>query len=119
MLWLIAALIWFPILFPSPVVIDAYDHKKTEVASAYEPLMLPLLPKLTRKRFRQHGISRACASKHAPMLRMNSVPLKRDYAGPQEIISDFPHATNRVQTIRRPDLVSPPKLNFPCGCKAS
>ena len=41
------------------------------------------------------------------------MPVKRDYAGPQEIISDFPNATNRVQTIRRPDLVSPPNLKFP------
>src|SRR5207237_4186813 len=35
------------------------------------------------------------------------------YAGPQEIISNLPDATNRVQTIRRPDLVAPPKLKFP------
>src|SRR6476660_8841997 len=44
---LIAALIWLPKLFPSPVVMDAYDRKKTEVASAYEPLVLPLLPMLS------------------------------------------------------------------------
>jgi hypothetical protein len=58
----------------------------------------------------------------APALRARSAaaqpaddppPLKRDYAGPQEIVSYFPHAVNRVQTIRRPDLVVPPNLKFP------
>jgi len=109
---LIAALIWLPKLFPSPVVMDAYDHRKTEVASAYEPLVLPLLPKLSAS---DSGSMRPAAP--APQTRSSDAddpaPLKRDYAGPQEIISDFPHATNRVQTIRRPDLVSPPELKFP------
>jgi hypothetical protein len=35
------------------------------------------------------------------------------YAGLVEIHSQLPHATNRVQTILRPDLVNPPKLKFP------
>jgi len=35
------------------------------------------------------------------------------YAGPQEIVSTLPDATNNVQTIRRPDLIAPPKLKFP------
>ncbi|HET9166294.1 MAG TPA: energy transducer TonB [Candidatus Angelobacter sp.] len=109
---LIAALIWLPKLFPSPVVMEAYDHRKTEVASAYEPLVLPLLPRLSAS---DSGSMRSAA--HAPQTRSSAAddnaPLKRGYAGPQEIISDFPHATNRVQTIRRPDLVSPPELKFP------
>jgi TonB-like protein len=109
---LIAALIWLPKLFPSPVVMDAYDHKNTELASANEPLVLPLLPKLS-------AFDSGSMRPSAPALQTRSsaadaaAPLKRDYAGPQEIISDFPHATNRVQTIRRPDLVSPPELKFP------
>ena len=109
---LIAALIWLPKLFPNPVVMDAYDHRKTEVASAYEPLVLPLLPKLAAS---DSGSMRSAAP--APQTRSSAAddpaPLKRDYAGSQEIVSDFPHATNRVQTIRRPDLVSPPNLKFP------
>jgi hypothetical protein len=103
---LIAALIWSPKLFPSPVVMDAYDHKKTEVAPAYEPLVLPLLPKLSASDSGSMGAA-------APAQQTGFRPPKHDYAGPQEIISDFPHATNRVQTIRRPDLISPPELKFP------
>jgi len=40
-------------------------------------------------------------------------PVKVLYAGPIEIVSKLPDATNHVQTIRRPDLVAPPKLKFP------
>jgi hypothetical protein len=109
----IVALVWLPTLFPSPVVIDRYDRKNTAVASAYEPLILPLLPKLTAS---DSGSMKSAAP--APRTRSAAaaaepMPIKRDYAGPQEIISDFPHAVNRVQTIRRPDLVSPPNLKFP------
>jgi hypothetical protein len=108
----ISALVWLPLLFPSPVVIDAYDHKNTEVASAYEPLMLPSLPQITA------GDSGGTGSAGpAPRTRSRAaakIPLREpDFAGPQEIISDFPNAVNRVQTIRRPDLVAPPELKFP------
>src|SRR5258705_3001111 len=34
-------------------------------------------------------------------------------AGPQVIVSDLPDSTNDVQTIRRPDLVNPPRLPRP------
>ncbi|MBZ5491527.1 MAG: energy transducer TonB [Acidobacteriia bacterium] len=105
----IVAFVWFPALFHSPVVIDKYDHKNTAVASPYEPLILPLLPKVTASDSGAMG----SAAPAAPSAVIDSIPLKRDYAGPQEIISDFPNATNRVQTIRRPDLVSPPNLKFP------
>ncbi len=108
----ISALIWLPVLFPSPVVIEAYDRKETELASASEPLILPSLPRMTANDSGSMG-----SAEPAPQTRSSvvadPVPLKRDYAGPQEIISDFPHAVNRVQTIRRPDLVSPPELKFP------
>jgi hypothetical protein len=108
----IVALIWLPTLFPSPVVIDRYNHENTAVSSNYEPLILPLLPKLTASDSGNTG-----SAAPAPRTRSNAavepMPIKRDYAGPQEIISDFPHAVNRVQTIRRPDLVSPPNLKFP------
>jgi hypothetical protein len=102
----ISALIWLPILFPSPVVINAYDSKETELASASEPLILPSLPQITASDSGSMGAA-------APAQQTGFRPPKHDYAGPQEIISDFPHATNRVQTIRRPDLISPPELKFP------
>ena len=108
----ISALIWLPILFPSPIIVDAYDRKQTEVASANEPLILPTLPKLSANESGSAGLT-ASAPQTSSTAAPDLVALKRDYAGPQEIISDFPHATNRVQSIRRPDLVSPPELKFP------
>jgi hypothetical protein len=108
----ISALIWLPILFPSPVIVDAYDHKNTQVASADEPLILPSLPQITASDSGSVG-SAEPAPQTRPSAAADSVPLTRDYAGPQEIISDFPNAVNRVQTIRRPDLVAPPELKFP------
>ena len=108
----ISALIWLPTLFPSPVVLDSYNRKNPAVASTSEPLILPVLPKLSASDSGSSG-----RAKPAPPTRSSSAAdtasLKRDYAGPQEIISDFPNAVNRVQTIRRPDLVSPPELKFP------
>ncbi|HEV8494126.1 MAG TPA: hypothetical protein VGR76_17730, partial [Candidatus Angelobacter sp.] len=112
---LIAALIWLPILFPSPVVVENYMDRKPEVAADYQPLVMPKLPQLTAV---ASGNSRPAAP--APQIRSAATqsastppPLKRDYAGPQEIVSYFPNAVNRVQTIRRPDLVAPPNLKFP------
>ncbi|HET8891654.1 MAG TPA: energy transducer TonB [Candidatus Angelobacter sp.] len=117
---LVAALIWLPILFPSPVVVENYVDRKLEVAADYQPLVMPALPQL--KAVASGGMQPA-----APAPRGRSAaaqpadtppPLKRDYAGPQEIVSYFPHAVNRVQSIRRPDLVSPPNLKFPLRLKS-
>jgi len=112
---LVAALIWLPILFPSPLVVENFMDRKPAVAADYQPLVMPKLPQL--KTDASGGTQPA-----APMPRARSVaaqpagtppPLKRDYAGPQEIVSYLPNAVNRVQTIRRPDLVAPPNLKFP------
>lgn len=107
----IAALIWLPILFPSPVIVNVY-REKPAVAAASEPLILPLLPKLIASDSGSTG-SAAPAPRSGSSAAINPLPLRRDYAGPQEIVSDFPHAANRVQTIRRPDLAAPPDLKFP------
>jgi hypothetical protein len=108
----IVALVWLPILFPSPAVIDTYDRKNSAVVSVYEPLILPLLPKLAATDSGSTG-SAAPPPRTGSSPAIEPTPIERDYAGPQEIISDFPHAVNRVQTIRRADLVSPPNLKFP------
>ena len=108
----ISALIWLPILFPSPVIVDTYDHKNPAVASTVEPLTLPLLPKLTASDSASSGSAKP-AQPTRSSAAVSPLPADRDYAGPQEIISDFPNAVNRVQTIRRPDLLSPPNLKFP------
>jgi hypothetical protein len=41
------------------------------------------------------------------------------YAGPQEIISDPPDATNTIQTIRRPDLIKPMKIKNPVRLRST
>lgn len=112
---LIAALIWLPLLFPSPVVIENYTDSKPAAEADYQPLVMPKLPQLAADA--SGGMKPAApepqARSAAAQVTDSLPPLKRDYAGPQEIISDFPNAVNRVQTIRRPDLVSPPELKFP------
>jgi hypothetical protein len=107
----IAALIWLPALFSSPVIVNDY-REKAAVAAALGPLILPLLPKLSASDSGSLG-SAAPAPQMRSSVAVNPVPASRDYAGPQEIISDFPNAVNHVQTIRRPDLVAPPDLKFP------
>src|SRR5438045_3859933 len=109
---LIAALIWLPMLLPSPVVVEDYRDNKPAAAADYEPLVMPKLPQLA-------AVASGGTTPSVPRVRAaaasgaDSPPLKRDYAGPQEIGSYLPHAVNRVQTIRRPDLVAPPNLKFP------
>jgi hypothetical protein len=109
---LLSAATWLPSLFPHAVVIEPRAPDKFELASS-EQLIFPALPKL--------NIAGTTAESPAPEQRTsvrtrtaaNQPQLKRDYAGPQEIVSLFPDAVNRVQTIRRPDLPSPPDLKFP------
>jgi hypothetical protein len=107
----IVAFLWVPILFPSPIIIDIH-HDKIALASEYQPLVMPTLPQLEA---RNSGSAKPSAQGAGPGSAHVAAPQprKRDYAGPQEIISEFPNAVNRVQTIRRPDLVAPPELKFP------
>jgi len=49
----------------------------------------------------------------APARREETSAAQATYSGPQEIVSIVPNPTNSVQTILRPDLVSPPILKFP------
>ena len=44
---LVAALIWLPVLFPTPVIVSVDKVSKPEVAVDYEPLVMPELPRLT------------------------------------------------------------------------
>ncbi|HEY1527752.1 MAG TPA: energy transducer TonB [Candidatus Angelobacter sp.] len=108
---LIVAFAWAPLLFPSPTIIDIRNDK-IGLASEYEPLVMPRLPQLEA---RASGSTKASAQGAGswPAYLTAPQPRKRNYAGPQEIVSEFPNAVNRVQTIRRPDLVAPPELKFP------
>jgi hypothetical protein len=49
----------------------------------------------------------------SPVRREKTPAAQPTYSGPQEIVSIIPNSTNSVQTILRPDLVSPPTLKFP------
>ena len=108
----IAALIWLPALIPSPVAMNRYGARKTAAASDFEPLVLPLLPRLTASDSGNLASAAPVRRTHSSAAANPLLP-RRDYAGPQEIVSDFPNAVNHVQTIRRPDLVAPPELKFP------
>jgi hypothetical protein len=107
----IVAFLWVPLLFPSPIIIDIQNDKIAS-ASEYEPLVMPRLPQLAANgsgNTKPSAPGAGSGPAHAAVSRL----FKRDYAGPQEIISEIPKAVNRVQTIRRPDLVAPPELKFP------
>lgn len=114
----VALLVWLPVVFqahaaPAVTVADLIHDPN------YQVEMLPVLPRLTapgsltRTRFHQirptHKMTEP-RNKVAPLALGRPKP---DYVSPQEIVSDLPDATNEVQTIRRPDLLAPPKLKFP------
>lgn len=84
----------------------------------FEPFLVPSLPTDAGGDPRMGEESEPAAkSSSAPgpssQLHAPSVQLKRDYAGARTIVSNPPDAANGVQTIRRPDLVSPPNLAYP------
>src|SRR5215467_4009747 len=109
-----AAAIWLPGLIPdSPMVINAQVEKK-EVADAV-PLTLPQLPKLVSQGSGSlPATSKGPAAPAAHARPPVEPPLEEpDYVKPQTIVSVSPNPVNRVQTILRPDLVSPPQMKFP------
>jgi hypothetical protein len=95
---------WLPFLFPAPHVL-AENFSELTLASRQQPLILPAFSQRTATETRNLDSGKSSSSDHHPQ--------RRDYAGPQEIVSVIPHATNRVQTILRPDLNAPPDLKFP------
>ena len=109
-----AAIIWLPRLFPFPTVLPMKDLVKPDVADP-EPLLTPALPRLEdRGAGSRESAGRAKASGSAPAKSVaEPEPRKPDFIAPQEIVSVVPNAVNRVQTIRRPDLVAPPKMKLP------
>src|SRR5437762_5550806 len=84
----------------------------------YESLQLPALPALSGSqapaRVKSANSRSAAAKTSGPAAAAEASALPEAiYAGTQEIVSNLHRATNAVQTIRRPDLVQPPKLKFP------
>lgn len=122
---LVVFLIFLPQILPPPA---ALAYPSSDVNLAYEPITFDGLPAVSDGGSGPGGgtaggspaapggaPSRAGspkpAAKPAPPPASGSLP-KMVYSGPQEIISNPPNPTNNVQTIRRPDLLSPPKLKF-------
>src|SRR5207248_1940798 len=97
------------------ITLEADDPLQTK----YEFLELPALPGSRGSGASRNDVSKdvsaagkETASDRVSGSRAEALP-EAVYAGPQEIVSNFRRATNNVQTIRRPDLVQPPKLKFP------
>ncbi|HYX51998.1 MAG TPA: hypothetical protein VE783_01000, partial [Candidatus Limnocylindrales bacterium] len=107
-----ALVIWAPGHLPIPVVLE----QPAEEMKAHDGKPITFEPLPPVKSLKAKSETAPKATPKAANLKTSDAPpapLKRDYAGPQEIISLVPHATNRVQTILRPDLAAPPPLKFP------
>jgi len=119
---ILALVVNLPILFPAWTVtaMDAADANLRREAD-FEPLFLPVLPPIAATKpgpevktkpgpgdvVHHTGITLSAARPRVP------THPKLDYAGAQLIVSNPPHSPKGVQTIRRPDLITPPKLAFP------
>jgi hypothetical protein len=114
-----AVVVSLPILFPPWLVSVPSDAPNLDREVVYQPLLMPILPKMAEtaagvKTERTSGQKAHSMAEPSPIgsLRIATMP-KPDYAGPQMIVSNPPDSTAGVQTIRRPDLISPPKVAYP------
>ena len=97
-----SVLIWLWVLAPKGPVIMAHKAEDALREPGYHVLTFPLVIRI------------GDASLLGDVDRGPRPPaLEPDFAGPRKIVSNMPDATNHVQTIRRPDLVAPPKLTSP------
>lgn len=120
-----AAFLWLPRLFPTPVILANEEFSKPEplITPINEPLILPELskPSDARPAPAAHKTLQPVRDTTSQPVRDNGVTAKSviapprtpDYTAPQTIISEIPNAVNRIQTIQRPDLVAPPNLKYP------
>lgn len=96
------------LLMPAPRV----EPQKVEIKEASLVLKLPPLGART-----MGSGPKAPAGKKAKGTASASQPtgIKTGFTflGPQPIVSDLPHHDNLIQTVRQPDLPSPPKLKMP------
>ncbi len=112
-----ALLTWLPLLFPGrPLYIADADPL---YVPDNEVLYMPVLPRIENPG--SHSDAGSASKKKAPSLAKSETQASQstsdrpipNFAGPQVIVSDLPDWTNNVQTIRRPDLVAPPKQANP------
>ncbi len=103
-----------PILFPGWLVsvpsAEAAADLDREVE--YQPLLLPILPAMSGASADakiEHGSGRQAHSMVTQTLPIAARPT----ANQPLIVSNPPDSTKGVQTVRRPDLVAPPKMSYP------
>ncbi len=123
---ILAIIPYIPYLIPPPPKIGYRTPDDLVNLASYEPITLGPLPGLSSSGSSggheggtaggSTGNPAAKGPGHAK--RLSGHPAqpqlpKAVYAGPQAIVSNPPDATNSVQTIRRSDLITPPKLKFP------
>ncbi len=110
-----AMLMSVPIPFPAWLVSVPSAAAGPDREVVYQPLFLPTLPRGPAAKIEHESGQRARSLVETLPggKRQTSHRPKPDYAGAQEIVSNPSDSTNGVQTIRRPDLVAPPKLAYP------
>src|SRR5712691_1896565 len=114
-----SVLTWLPILFPGRTISSGLTVADIIRDFDVQPLTLPPLPQI--RNANSQGVLRSKsgtmviqALNRKPVTGIaNSNPPMPEFVSPQVIVSNFPDATNAVQTVGRPDLVAPPKLSYP------
>jgi hypothetical protein len=108
-----------PYLFPGRRVIVVNIPEDWLRDPNHEVLYMPKLPRIERAgspsdvKGEPSKKALTLAKLGADSSQAASARPKPLIAGPQVIVSDLPDSTNDVQTIRRPDLVNPPKFPKP------
>ncbi len=114
-----AVLTWLPILFPGRTISSGLTVADIIRDFDVQQFTLPTLSRQTNASSRHELKSRSGAISHRAVKAKSdaggsaSNPPMPDFVGPQLIVSNFPDATNGVQTIRRPNLVAPRRLAYP------
>lgn len=122
---LFVAMPYLGLVIPLPAPVQYKTPEEVIESMHEEPLVAPTLPNVTPIRGTDRNAGRGAASRSgiapAPVATEQATadgasvpsPPKVDYPAAQYIASNSPNATNRIQTVQRPDLYKPPKLKFP------
>src|SRR5579872_497843 len=114
-----AVLAGLPYLFPGRKVHVTKVAEEWLREPDHEILYLPKLPRIEKAgshnsvKGQPKKSSLTFAKPEAEPSQAASDRPKPLFDGPQVIVSDLPDSTNNIQTIRRPDLVAPPKFPKP------
>ena len=114
-----SVLTWLPILFPGRTISSGLTVADIIRDFDVQPLTLPPLKEMRNAPSRGGQKANSGAILLHPIKAetyagsSTSNPPIPDFVNHQLLVSNFPDATNTVQTIRRPDMVAPPKLPYP------